>query len=282
MTAGATSSRTDGPGGVVRALEDVRAAVDELRLDLPAPGAQDATALRADLLARIDDHLLPRARSADAPMLVVVGGSPAAGKSTLVNSLVGAPVSPSGVLRPTTLAPVLAHHPQDAHWFADDRVLPGLSRAGAQDPVPADSVHRTLRLVPTDAVGPGYALLDAPDVDSVVAENRDLASQLLAAADLWLFVTTAARYADAAPWDLLDAAAERRTQVALVLNRVDAHARAAITEHLEGMLAERGHAGARVFPVEETRLASGVLGPEHLVGLRGWLGAVTQPEERRR
>ena len=283
MTAGAATSRTDGAdGGVVRALEDVRTAVGMLRLDLPSPGADDAAALRAELLARIDDHLLPRARSADAPMLVVVGGSTGAGKSTIVNSLVGAPVSPSGVLRPTTLAPVLAHHPQDAPWFADDRVLPGLSRAGAQDPVPADSVHRTLRLVPTTAVGPGYALLDAPDVDSVVAENRDLAAQLLAAADLWLFVTTAARYADAVPWDLLDAAAQRRTQVALVLNRVDAHARAAITEHLEGMLAERGHPDARVFPVDETTLVSGMLGPEPLGPLRAWLAAVTEPDERHR
>ena len=39
-------------------------------------------------------------------------------------------------------------------------------------------------------------MLDAPDIDSVV-QNRQLASQLLAAADLWLFVTSAARYADA-------------------------------------------------------------------------------------
>ena len=41
-------------------------------------------------------------------------------------------------------------------------------------------------------------MLDAPDIDSVVVQNRQLASQLLAAADLWLFVTSAARYADAA------------------------------------------------------------------------------------
>ena len=62
MTAGAVTSRTDGAdGGVVRALEDVRTAVGALRLDLPSPGADDAAALRAELLARIDDHLLPRA-----------------------------------------------------------------------------------------------------------------------------------------------------------------------------------------------------------------------------
>ena len=42
--------------------------------------------------------------------------------------------------------------------------------------------------------------MDAPDVDSVVEDNRDLAATLLAGADLWIFVTTAARYADAVPW----------------------------------------------------------------------------------
>jgi hypothetical protein len=51
-----------------------------------------------------------------------------------------------------------------------------------------------------DSIPAGLALLDAPDIDSVVVENRQLAAQLLAAADLWLFVTSAARYADAVPW----------------------------------------------------------------------------------
>ena len=63
----------------------------------------------------------------------------------------------------------------------------------------------------------GLALLDAPDVDSVEEGNRILAAQLLGAADVWLFVTTAARYADAVPWELLADAAQRGTHLALVL-----------------------------------------------------------------
>ena len=67
---------------------------------------------------------------------MVVGGSTGAGKSTLVNSLVGAVVSPAGVLRPTTRQPVLACHPDDVRWFEDDRILPGLARTtgGARPP----------------------------------------------------------------------------------------------------------------------------------------------------
>ena len=49
-------------------------------------------------------------------------------------------------------------------------------------------------------------LLDAPDLDSVSQTNREMAGMLMAAADLWFFVTTAARYADAVPWAALRAA----------------------------------------------------------------------------
>src|SRR4051794_7015910 len=147
----------------------------------------------------------------DAPLLMVVGGSTGAGKSTLVNSLVGEEVSASGVLRPTTRAPVLVCHEGDVAWFADDRILPGMPRTIGRTGDGGSGLH----VVPTPALQPGLALLDAPDIDSVVEANRTLARQLLAAADSWLFVTTAARYADAVPWDLLQAARERGTSLCL-------------------------------------------------------------------
>ena len=125
-------------------------------------------------------------------------GSTGAGKSTLVNSLIGRVVSRPGVIRPTTRSPVLVHNPADLDFFSSDRVLPGLARSFDQA-----NDSSTLQLVAEPTLPQGLALLDAPDVDSVVSENRALASQLLAAADLWLFVTTAARYADAVPWDCL-------------------------------------------------------------------------------
>ena len=61
-------------------------------------------------------------------------------------------------------------------------------------------------LVPSRRAAARPRLLDSPDIDSVLAENRALANQLLAAADAWLFVTTAARYADAVPWEFLHGA----------------------------------------------------------------------------
>src|SRR5215203_3647081 len=110
------------------ALERLRDDLAGVRLDLELPGAAEARGARDDLVAQVDDYLLPRLRQMDAPVLMVVGGSTGAGKSTLVNSIVGSVVSPAGVLRPTTRAPVLACHPGDVPAFEGDRVLPGLAR----------------------------------------------------------------------------------------------------------------------------------------------------------
>jgi energy-coupling factor transporter ATP-binding protein EcfA2 len=247
---------------LTEALEDLRTRLAGTRLPLEAPGAAGARRELGLAVEQLDDYVLPRLRAQGAPLLVVVGGSTGAGKSTLVNSLLGAHVSTPGVLRPTTRSPVLAHNPLDGRWFSTDRVLPGLAR------VTSDDAHsggpRALRLVASDALPQGLALLDAPDIDSVDAANRELATQLLAAADLWLFVTTAARYADAVPWELLASAAERRAQVALVVDRVDAGAEAVVGD-LRRLMDEHGLETSRLFAVPETALVEGLL-PLEAVG----------------
>ncbi len=252
------------------ALEGLRDELVPLRLALELTDAPAARLVRDELVAQIDDYLLPRLRQMDAPLLMVVGGSTGAGKSTLLNSLVGAEVSAAGVLRPTTRAPVLACNPGDLRWFEDERVLPELSRTtgGAAGP-------GGLELVPTAALPPGLALLDSPDIDSVAAANRTLAAQLLAAADSWLFVTTAARYADAVPWELLHAARDRGTTLAVVLNRVPADGAAEVTAHLEQMLADQGLAGTDLLVVPETVLERGLLPAAALAPVRSWLDALT-------
>ena len=260
----------------IAALERLRDELAPARLELELPDAGEARRLRDELVAQIDDYLLPRLRQLDAPLLMVVGGSTGAGKSTLVNSLVGAEVSAAGVLRPTTRAPVLVCNPADLPWFSDDRVLPELSRTSG-----GEGGTRGLELVETDALPPGLALLDSPDIDSVAAENRALASQLLAAADFWLFVTTAARYADAVPWELLHAARERGTALALVLNRVPADATAEVSEHLARMLAERGLPGTELLVVPETRLDGGLLPAGALAPVRGWLDGLAADAQAR-
>ncbi|NNG20325.1 GTPase domain-containing protein [Naumannella sp. ID2617S] len=248
-------------------LRDVVAGV-QLPLGLPSSRAQQRAA--REMADQLDDYILPRLATLDAPLLAVVGGSTGAGKSTLVNSLIGRAVTRPGVIRPTTKAPVLIHHPRDAHWFDDDRILPGLARTTAQS-----DDQRELELVADDTIPPGLAILDAPDVDSVVEENRRLAAQLLAAADLWLFVTSAARYADAVPWEFLLQAAERSAAVAVVLDRVPPAAMDDIPTHLGTMMTQRGLGDSPLFAVPETRTdAEGLLPDSAVSPIRSWLATL--------
>lgn len=264
------------PPRLTEALSALRDQVAAVPLALATAGRDDAVRTARGVTDQIDDYLLPRLRDLDAPLLTVVGGSTGAGKSTLVNSLVGAPVTTAGVLRPTTRAPVLVCARADAASFSGDRVLPGLARVTGGDGGPG-----TLQLVVRDDVPAGLAVLDAPDVDSVVTANRDLAGQLLAAADLWVFVTTAARYADAVPWDLLRTAEQRGTALAVVLDRVPPEAAAEISADLAAMLRDAGLASARLFVVEERPLEDGRLPEDQVAPLRGWLHGLAADQEQR-
>ena len=255
-------------GHLATALSRLRAAIGGAAYPLVMPSAEEARRVGAALVAQLDDYLLPRLARLDAPLLVVVGGSTGAGKSTLVNSLVRAPVSAAGVLRPTTRSPVLVSNPSDLAWFRQGQLLPGLVRTPESSADP-----RTLQIVSAPALGSGLAFLDAPDIDSVVEGNRRLAAQLLAAADLWLFVTTAARYADNVPWELLTTARLRGTVIALVLNRVPAEAAGEVTAHLREMLAARNLAAAPLFVLPETTLDGQGLIAEDVIGpLHDWFG----------
>ncbi|WP_372490425.1 dynamin family protein [Kocuria flava] len=265
---------------LLRALEDARALLAGADLPLSTTGAAHGREEIGRAVAQLDDYVLPRVRSLDAPLLAVVGGSTGAGKSTLVNALVGHPVTRAGAIRPTTRQPILVHHPHDAEAFATQRVLPHLSRIHARKVTPAGSTAadtasphalpgtadgQALVLLAEPRIPEGVALLDAPDVDSISDENRRLAGQLLAAADLWLFVTTANRYADAVPWRLLVEAAQRRITVAVVLDRVPPGLEAEIEEDLRRMLGEQGLAEAPVFTVPESPLNETGMLPPHVV-----------------
>jgi hypothetical protein len=264
------------PTALPEALQRLRDRVAAAPLGLATAGRDAAARTARAVVDQIDDYLLPRLRDLDAPLLTVVGGSTGAGKSTLVNSVVGARVTAPGVLRPTTRSPVLVCSAADVGWFSGNRVLPGLARTTGE----GDTLSG-LTLVPVDGLPPGLALVDAPDVDSVVEANRVLAGQLLGAADLWVFVTTAARYADAVPWDLLRTAQERGTALAVVLDRVPPEAVGEVADDLAAMLRRGGLGAARLFVVEERPLVDGFLPAEQVAPLRDWLLALAADQEQR-
>lgn len=273
LPAASPGDRPDSSGTrMVTALVRLRSALQEAALPLDVPGAPEQRRVREELIDQLEDYVIPRVMTVEAPLLVVVGGSTGAGKSTLVNSLVGHKVTQPGVLRPTTRSAVLVHHPEDGHWFGQDRLLPELRRVTE----PTDD-HDALQLVATDRVPAGLAILDAPDIDSVEKANRELAAHLLAAADLWLFVTSAARYADQVPWEHLKDAADRSTAVAVVLDRTPQEAVQTVSTHLARMLASRGLKDSPLFIVNEGPVTDdGLLPPSYVADIRGWLESLAQ------
>jgi energy-coupling factor transporter ATP-binding protein EcfA2 len=251
----------------VTALTELRDALRATPLPLDVPDAERSRRTRREMVEQLDDYVLPRLAQIEAPLLTVVGGSTGAGKSTLVNTLVGRRVSEHGVLRPTTRSPVLVHHPADTEWFETGRILPGLDRTNRATGDPG-----ALQLVADEGVPQGLAVLDAPDIDSVERANRTLATELLAAADLWLFVTSAARYADQVPWGFLQTAAERSTAVAIVLDRTPPDAVQEVSVHLARMLSDRGLRDSPLFTVTEGVVSDdGLLPASQVADIRGWL-----------
>lgn len=243
-------------------------------------GTASARTLLAAMARQLDDYILPRSASVDNPLTIVVGGSTGAGKSTLVNTLLGEPLTQSGAIRPTTRHPVLLHRAEDEAALSPERFLPTLPRtrtsgmnAGSQALPGLDpKIARALIPITTSALPQGIALIDAPDIDSVSEENRTLAKELLSAADLWLFVTTANRYADAVPWELLHEAAARSIAIAVVLNRVPEGDEEAIENDLRRMLDEAGIRAVLIHTVtEQPRDESGMLAPVSLAPLTLWI-----------
>ena len=232
------------------------------------------------IIDQINDYILPRLKNVDAPLLAVIGGSTGSGKSTLVNALVGKRVSRSGVIRPTTRQPVLVSNPADAEWFNSPHVLPGLAREhGDPDQNPEAT---SLRTVVADSLTPGLALLDAPDFDSIEDRNRALATQLLAAADLWIFVTTPARYADQLVWNFLHDAAGRDLQVIVVLNKVEDDSGNSVPNDLRRMMDEAQLHEAELIVIPDAGHIEELLPHEHVAELSNRLSTLAADAAARR
>ncbi|WP_424535456.1 GTPase [Sphaerisporangium viridialbum] len=260
------------------ALSGLRDSVTGLRLGLDVPGVEEARKAQVEILAQIEDYVIPRVHMSTAPALIAVVGSTGAGKSTLVNTLAAAKVSSTGVRRPTTGTPVLACHPDDREWFAKGEVLGGMIRV---DRPGNDGSLDTLVLATTERLPQGVALLDTPDIDSVVETHHEVAHRMLDAADLWVFVTTATRYADAPAWNLLRLAKERGARLAIVLSRVPVRSREVIDKHFSRMLQEYGLGDVERFVINESTVTAGRLPEEEVAELRMWLTELSVDDQRR-
>ncbi len=142
------------------------------RLHLPV---EEAMAVRADADSRLG-------YPSSVAVVALVGGT-GVGKSTLLNSLAGEPVSEASVRRPTTGQPIA--------WVAEDAAdelggLLGWLGVGAG----------AIRHHAAGALD-GVAILDLPDLDSIEPEHRRRVEELLPRIDAVIWVTDPEKYRDA-------------------------------------------------------------------------------------
>lgn len=225
---------------------------------LDVPGVDGLRSMRDSLRTQLSARLLPHLIKESVPALVVFGGSSGAGKSTLVNSILGQEVTSASVLRPTTRTPVLIYHPDDDLAMNDH------------------ALTKIAKVVVSEKCPPGAALIDAPDLDSIDEQNRALSSTLMNSADLWVFVTTAARYGDHVAWSALTEAFDAGLTVGVILNRLPARAKAAVRHDLLSRLSEAGMGGAPLFVIDDVGPNEGLLAVGAVAELRDWLALVAR------
>ena len=228
---------------LIASLADRRAAI--VRDDEASGAKERARQLRDHVRA----YVLPRVMALESPLLVVLLGPTGAGKSTLMNTLARATVSRTGVLRPTTREAVLLATDADAATL----------RRGALAGIEAGRIIRA----PAATASPGLALVDAPDLDSVERANRVIADALVEAADLGIFVTSATRYADRVPFDVVQRIAARGLPVLIVVNRMppDESDQRVVLEDLRRVLKDTALRGIDEAKVQMVGIGEGRLDP---------------------
>lgn len=224
------------PDDLTGDLQRLARALEGLDLGEPLPG-DDRGAMRDWLLRTITSYLIPRMSEPAAPLCVVFAGPTGAGKSTLVNSLARRQVSKTGPLRPTTDDPVVL---TGSDWSDHFGSIGG--------------VHCRVVIGQAEILST-LAFVDTPDIDSTLIEHRNAAETLIDHADVVVFVTSALRYADRVPWEVLRRAVSRGAPLICVLNRLSSGSSAAVGDY-RAKLAREGLDGD-ILRVPEYHLGSG-------------------------
>jgi GTP-binding protein EngB required for normal cell division len=164
----------------------------------------------AEIREELEDLCVDLARQLErvrGAAVVTLVGATGAGKSALLNALVGRPIAREGDSRPTTRAPVI-YRPLDADLSRLLADLPG------ETPVVVD--------YEPDLGGPWreQILIDAPDINSVAEEHREVVRRLAARSDVLVVVAHRQSIAELSSVAFVDAFAGRRGMI-FVLNRAD-------------------------------------------------------------
>jgi hypothetical protein len=207
---------------------------------LPMDGSVDLARLapRRDWIVRtIRQYLIPRFEHPAAPLIVVFAGPTGAGKSTLLNSITGHDHALAGPLRPTTKEPLVLSSEERAE---DYRHIGGVSCEVVTGRAP---------------ILDELILVDTPDIDSTSLEHREMAETMIDNADVIVYVSSALRYSDLVPWEVLRRAQSRGVPMIQVLNRIRASSRGALADYTSMLRA--GGLEADVVAIQEHHVDPG-------------------------
>jgi energy-coupling factor transporter ATP-binding protein EcfA2 len=254
---------------------DLRAIADALEaagFRLPFDDRDDRDRARREMATGIRQYLLPRLSDPEAPVVGLLTGLSGTGKSTLLNSLAQRRLSVTSAVRAATTDPVVWAHRTHAGRYWQEFVAKVEEHAGPSAEV----------VVGDEPILEHLTLIDAPPLSAASG------TELLALADLSLFVTSASRYADYETWELLEVVRGRGLPVLFIINRVphDATSSQAITADFAAKLADAGFLPrpdpALLFVVFEHRidLSTDGLPPGSVAGLRKELSELGDPSFR--
>jgi len=187
--------RAGGTGRGVR-LRELKRIVAEAAPQAGVPAA-------ARILDRLERDLLPRTAGGDRYLVAGIVGPNNAGKSSLFNSLAGADLSPADPAGGTTHRLMGTAHPALLEQLAAEpslsrfplrRVAPGSAGAAARELDAPPPGAAELLVVEQAAFPENLLLIDTPDFDSILLDNRAASEALLSVADLVITVVTRHSY----------------------------------------------------------------------------------------
>ncbi|GGZ17896.1 YfjP family GTPase [Streptomyces poonensis] len=213
---------------------------------------------------RVLDEAAARRRLSGQHTVVALAGATGSGKSTLFNALAGAPLSDTGLRRPTTATPIVCSWSDGAGSLIDRLGVPGRLRRRPLEGVEGESALR------------GLVLVDLPDHDSAAVQHREQVDRILALVDAVIWVVDPEKYADAVLHErYLRPLAGHAEVMFVVLNQVDrlpGEAAHQVLDDLRRLLDEDGIAVGEYGEPGATVLALSALTGDGVGELREALG----------
>lgn len=201
------------------------------------PGAQEIHRLAEELPKSLAIFYYKQLMSC---LWVLFVGGTGTGKSTLFNAFSGKSISETGVERPKTFGPIVYAHrdwPIEKAFPLPETQIERRPWSDLNDGPATGTLGRLLILEHNRDDLSHLLLVDTPDLDSVEAENRQIAEDLYLLSDAVVFVTSQEKYADEVPYQFLLRILEDRTPYFFLLNKAEEQL---TEEEVIGVLESRG------------------------------------------